>query len=102
MEPPQIVTVLIVGLSYGARNVLLYTRSMMQNFLAFRDSPTIPLRRSSIMRQTRVEIFEAFRLRHVPPTTTTPSTLHMAPTYRECVHNDAFGKLISPHSMLLL
>ena len=42
----EIVSVLIVGLSYGARNVLSYTRGMMQNFLAFRDSPIIPLRRS--------------------------------------------------------
>ena len=41
-----LVSVLIVGLSYGARNVLSYTRCMMQNFLAFRDSPIIPLGRS--------------------------------------------------------
>ena len=33
----------------GMRNVLSYTRRMMQHFLvlAFRDSPNIPLRRSS-------------------------------------------------------
>ena len=31
-------SVLILGLSYWARNVLSYTWSMMQNFLAFRDS----------------------------------------------------------------
>ena len=31
------VSVLMVGLSYGARNVLPYTRRLMQNFLAFRD-----------------------------------------------------------------
>ena len=42
----ELVSVLIVGLSFGARNVLSYTRRMMQNFLAFRDSPIIPLRRS--------------------------------------------------------
>ena len=29
-----LVSVLIVGLSYGARNVLSYTRRMMQNYLA--------------------------------------------------------------------
>ena len=40
-----VVSVLIVGLSYGARNVLSYTRHRMQHFLAFRDSPIIPLRR---------------------------------------------------------
>ena len=39
-------SVLIVGLSYGARNVLSYTRREMQNFLAFRDSPIKPLGRS--------------------------------------------------------
>lgn len=41
------VSVLIVGLSYGVRNLLSYTRRRMQNFLAFRDSPIIPLRCSS-------------------------------------------------------
>ena len=43
--------VLIVGLSYRAYEcpmVLSYTRRMMQNFLAFRDSPINPLRLSSI------------------------------------------------------
>ena len=43
----EIVSVLIVGLSYRAMNVLSYTRCMMQNCLAFRDSPIIPLRHSS-------------------------------------------------------
>ena len=43
------VSVLTVGLSYGARNILSYTRHMMQNFLPFRDSPIIPLRRSPIV-----------------------------------------------------
>ena len=42
----KVVSVLIVGLSYGARNILSYTRHMMHNFLPFRDSPIIPLRRS--------------------------------------------------------
>ena len=42
----SLVRVLIVTLSYGARNVLSFTRSKMTNFLAFRDSPIIPLRRS--------------------------------------------------------
>ena len=42
-----IASILIVGLSYGARNVLSYTRGMMQSFIAFQDSPTIPLRRST-------------------------------------------------------
>ena len=43
-----LVSVLIVGLAYGARNVIPYTYTgcMMQHFLAFRDSPIIPLRRS--------------------------------------------------------
>ena len=41
-----LVSFLIVGLSYGARNALSYTRCMKQNFLAFRDSPVIPFRRS--------------------------------------------------------
>ena len=41
----HLVSVLIVGLSYGARNVISYTRRLMQNFLACRDSPIIPLRR---------------------------------------------------------
>ena len=44
----SIVSVLIVGPSYGARNVLSYTRRRIQNFLAFRDSPIIPLRRSPL------------------------------------------------------
>ena len=44
--PKLIVSVLIVGQSYGARNVLSYNQCMMQNFLAFRDSPIIPLGRS--------------------------------------------------------
>ena len=39
-------SVLIVGLSYGARSVLSCTRCMMHNFLAFRDNLIIPLRRS--------------------------------------------------------
>ena len=39
-------SVFLVGLSYGARNVLPHTRHMMQNFLALGDSPIIPLRRS--------------------------------------------------------
>ena len=42
----DLVGVLFVRLSYGSRNVLSYTRHMMQEFLAFRDSPIIPLRRS--------------------------------------------------------
>ena len=42
----EIVSVLIVGLFYGARNVLSYTRHKIQNVLAFIDSPIIPLRRS--------------------------------------------------------
>ena len=43
MRLPPVVSVLMVGLSYGASNVLLltYTRCMMKNFLAFRDSPII-------------------------------------------------------------
>ena len=41
-----LVSVLIVGLSSGARNVPCYTRHIMQNFRTFRDSPVIPLRRS--------------------------------------------------------
>ena len=43
-----LVSVLIVGLSYGARNVLplSYGRRMMQNFLAFRESSIILLIRS--------------------------------------------------------
>ena len=45
LPPHSTVSVLIVGLSYEARNVLSYTRRRMQNFLAFRDSPIIPLRR---------------------------------------------------------
>ena len=44
--PQFVVSVLIVGLSYGARNVLSHTRCMMENFLAFRDCPIIPLRHS--------------------------------------------------------
>ena len=47
----------------------------------------------AVSQGTEVEIFEAFQLRH-------HSLLHsiLNTTYRECVHNDAFGKLISPHS----
>ena len=41
--PKLIVSVLIVGQSYGARNVLSYNRCLMQNFLAFRDSPILNL-----------------------------------------------------------
>ena len=41
----EIVSVLVVGLSYGARNVLSYTRCVMENFLSFRDGPIILLRR---------------------------------------------------------
>ena len=44
--PQWIASVIIVGLFYGARNVLSFTRRIMQNFLALRDSPIIPLRRS--------------------------------------------------------
>ena len=40
-----VVSVLMKGLSYVARNVLSYTRFMMQRFLSLRDSPIIPLRR---------------------------------------------------------
>ena len=43
-------SVLIVGLSYICMKLGMsyptLTRGMMQNFLAFRDSPIIPLRRS--------------------------------------------------------
>ena len=39
-------SVLTIGLSYGAKNVLSYTRRLTSNVLAFRDSPIIPLRRS--------------------------------------------------------
>ena len=39
-------SVFIVGLSQGARNVLPYTKRMMQNFLSFRVCPIIELRRS--------------------------------------------------------
>ena len=42
----EVVSILIVGLSCGARNVLSYTRHMVQNFLAFGDSPIISLGRS--------------------------------------------------------
>ena len=42
---PQ-VSVLIVGLSYGTRNVVSYTTCTMKIFLSFRDRPFIPLRRS--------------------------------------------------------
>ena len=44
-------SVLIVGLSYGARNVLPYTCTggMMQNFMAFRESPIIPLECSPVI-----------------------------------------------------
>ena len=41
-ENELILSVFIVGLSYAARNVLSYLIPMMQNFLAFRDSPIIP------------------------------------------------------------
>ena len=43
-EGRNLVRVLIVGLSHGDRNVLAYTRRMMQNFLSFRDNPILPLR----------------------------------------------------------
>ena len=42
-----------VELSYGARNVLSYTGRTMQNFLSFRDSPIIPLRRSPVAMEGR-------------------------------------------------
>ena len=45
----SLVSVLIVGLSYGTRNVLSYTRCMMQHFLAFRDSPITLSRRSPLI-----------------------------------------------------
>ena len=32
----------MVGLSYGARNVLSYTRRMVQNFLAYHPIKTLP------------------------------------------------------------
>ena len=54
---PPVVSVLIVTLSYGARNVLSYTKHMMQNSLAFRDSPLIPLRRSPSLHQLLFSIF---------------------------------------------
>ena len=37
----QVASVFIVGLSYEARNVLSNTRLLLQNFLAFRDSPVL-------------------------------------------------------------
>ena len=40
----DLVSVLMARVSYGARNVLSYTRHRIQNFLTFRDSPIIPLR----------------------------------------------------------
>ena len=39
-------SVFIVGLSYGDRIALSYTRCMLKNFLAFRYSHIIPIRRS--------------------------------------------------------
>ena len=39
----SLMSVLAVGQSYGAGNVLSYTKRMMQNVLAFRDSSIIPL-----------------------------------------------------------
>ena len=54
----SLVSVLIVGLSYGAKNILSYTRGMMQNFLEFRDNPIIPLRRSP---QSSSEFMYEFR-----------------------------------------
>ena len=48
LSVPQVskplVSVFIIGLSYGSRNILSYTRCMRHKFLAFRDSPIIPLR----------------------------------------------------------
>ena len=37
-----IVSVLIEGLSHGARDALSYTRRRMQNYFTFRDGPIIP------------------------------------------------------------
>ena len=45
-KPSLVASVLIVGLTYGARNVLSYARCMMQNVPALRDVPIIPLRSS--------------------------------------------------------
>ena len=50
-----VASVLILGPSHGARNVLSYTGRILQHFLefrlfmyfAFRDSPNIPLRRTT-------------------------------------------------------
>ena len=49
----KLVSVLIVGLSYEARNVLSYTECKMQKLVAFRYSPIIPLRRSPLSDRPR-------------------------------------------------
>ena len=49
----------MVGLSYEARNVLSHTRPMMQIFLAYRDSPIIPLRRSPFKKGQQVHLIAA-------------------------------------------
>ena len=48
-------SVLIVGLSYGARNVLSYSRYIIRNVLTFRDNIIIPLRCPPRMMNRSVE-----------------------------------------------
>ena len=42
-------SVLMLVLSYGARNVASYTRRILQTLLAFQDSPIDPSRRSPLV-----------------------------------------------------
>ena len=75
-----LVSVLIVGLSYGARNVLSYTKHMLQNCLAFRDSPIIPLRRSP-----REKEGVTFWCCHFSATDGSRRSNSIRPTRRPCV-----------------
>ena len=62
LEVSHLVSVLIFGLSYGAMNVLSYTRRRWQTFLRFRDSPIIPLRQSPTMPGNCVPFLQNFYL----------------------------------------
>ena len=92
---PPVVSVLIVTLSYGARNVLSYTRHMMQNSLAFRDSPIIPLRRSPSLHQLLGFFFPFFpnRFSHISLSLTLPNNILLDACESFDVELPIFGNL---------
>ena len=81
-----LVSVLIVRLSYGAMNVLSYTRLMVQNFITFKDSLSIPLRclasiSGSFLHNSDTETV-AGRRRRLPILFDKETCIHILPLYQ--------------------